>query len=117
MPLAFANRYAATSVESLNDPLFVQAAQKLAGRMAAQPSVDVSARVGELFLFARPASPSPRNSGPCATCMKRLARNTRNSRKQAARLGSGSHAQSADAAAWYVVARTILNTDEVITRE
>jgi hypothetical protein len=110
------------ALDTLNDPVFVEAAQALARRIAAQPSADLKARV--TFAFRTCLSRLPRKQE-----MERLIQlyqtelaNYQGDLKAAGKMATSelgkasSEANLPELAAWTVVANVLLNLDEMITK-
>jgi mono/diheme cytochrome c family protein len=105
----------------LNDAMFVECAQTL-GRSTAQSTESGSVASGVDELFARCLARGPTNEE--RTLLWSLFENLRagfQADAKAAKLAIGPHhppgTDPAELAAWIAVARTILNTDEFVTRE
>ncbi|MEO8130504.1 MAG: DUF1553 domain-containing protein, partial [Bryobacteraceae bacterium] len=102
----------------MNDPLFTEAAQALTARLLKEPGTEAQ-RIDRAFQFcyARQASGKERD-----TLSSYLARRRQLARSNA-KLGEEmpvaefDHIDPAEAAAWFGLARSLLNTDEFITRE
>jgi hypothetical protein len=107
----------------LNDPTYVEAARVLAARAVTEGGKDVTARITYAFRLATSRAPSAQESRVLRELYaKQLARYRRD--KQAANellsVGESKADERIDAAelaAWTMVASTILNLDETITKE
>lgn len=106
---------------TLNDPVYIEAAQSLARRMAALPS-DVNARVTHGFRLALTRPPTDRERQRLADLFARTrekyakdpAKALAMATKPLGPLPAG--ADAADLAAWTVVANVLLNLDEALAK-
>ncbi len=102
----------------MNDPLFTEAAQALAARVLKEPASE-SERIDRVFQLCdtRPASPKERDmAASFLDQRRRLARgNPRSVEPMPVTELDG--VEPAEAAAWFGLARALLNSDEFITRE
>jgi hypothetical protein len=102
----------------MNDPVFTEAAQALAARLLKEPGSE-SERIERAFrlCYARAASASERDTLASFLARRRqLARNNPQLDK-AMPVAELKQVEPAEAAAWFGVARALLNSDEFITRE
>lgn len=101
----------------MNDPLFVQCARQLAIH-ALTRTRDTDARIRFLFQSCVARPPTSHDTADLRTllakCRAYYAENSDAAKKLA---GENMHVDAAEAAAWVVAARTVLNVDELITRE
>jgi mono/diheme cytochrome c family protein len=107
----------------LNDPTYVEAARVLAERMIHEAGRDPAARIRLGYSLALAREPAPSESDVLLTIAARQTEEFR-ADPQAARallaVGEQPHDEKLDApelAAWAMVASTILNLDETITKE
>ena len=102
----------------MNDPLFTEAAQALTARLLKEP-VSESERIDRLFqiCYARPASAKERDT--LASSLARRRRLARGNPKLGEEMPVTEleQVEPGEAAAWFGVARALLNSDEFITRE
>ena len=106
---------------TLNDPVFLEAAAGLAGRMVSASSVD-SQRVSHGLRLALIRKPTEAEIAPIVSLYRDTLKHFASSPDKAAALVRATRAESmagsdpASFAAWIVVANTILNLDEVLMR-
>jgi hypothetical protein len=106
----------------LNDPAFVEAAQALARKIAAQPSSDVKDRITFAFRTCLARAPKQPEVDRLLTLFQTELANYRQDTKAAQKMASSeigkapSDADLAELAAWTVVANVLLNLDEIITK-
>jgi hypothetical protein len=106
----------------MNDPTYVEAARKLAERMMKEGGDTPDARIAFAFKLATARPPKPAETA----VLKRVfeAQRARFAKDQAAamkllKVGEAPRDEKLDAtdvAAWAMVANTVLNLDEVLTR-
>jgi len=107
----------------LNDPTYVEAARILAERMIGEGGNDPSARVRRGYLLALTREPAPAETDLLLTIASQQAEEFRADPQAAqALLAVGEHPydkklDATELAAWAMVASTILNLDETITKE
>ena len=107
----------------LNDPVFVEAARKLAERALAEGAGDVDAAISEMFFRATARRPDPQEMAILGDIyQQQLAIYTANPEAAGQLLAVGESPRdvsldTAMHAAMAMVANTILNLDETITRE
>ena len=107
----------------MNDPTYVEASRSLAERMLRQGGADGSGRVRFGFERVLARSPSALESGILEDLAREQERNFRESPDQARellRVGASAPAEGIaepELAAWTVVASSILNLDEAISKE
>lgn len=109
----------------LNAPVFLQSAQSLAASIATDESLDGDARIAEAFQRIVCRQPTSLERVRVRTLLTDLTDYYSSKPDDARKLIGGGHAKfwkDTDvephfAAAWVVVSRTLLNLDEVITRE
>jgi hypothetical protein len=104
----------------LNDKLFIQSAQALAQRTGQGPAVDPGSRIRRLFQFAVARPPSPEDGADLIDLFHRVRAAYESAPEQAKKVAGDVPPETlstAEAAAWVVVARAILNLDELITRD
>jgi mono/diheme cytochrome c family protein len=107
----------------LNDPTYVEAARALAARALGEGGRDVTSRLRYAFRLATARWPTAAEAGVLRELLTRqLAAYRRDQKAALALLKVGElpldpKLDVAEAAAWTVVAQTILNLDETITRE
>ncbi len=108
---------------TLNDIQFVEAARNLAQRMLTEPNADPASRVEFAFLLATSRPPSKAESAVLLDIhAAALTRYKKDDKAAKELLGFGESKRdesidSAEHAAWTIVASTILNLDETLTRE
>jgi hypothetical protein len=105
----------------LNDPTYVEAARAMAQR-AIESAADARARLRLLFREATARYPSPAETGVLLQLLERRLAHFKQEPAQAAKLTAvgaspAVRTESAQLAAWTMVASTILNLDETITKE
>ncbi|MCI0745892.1 MAG: PSD1 and planctomycete cytochrome C domain-containing protein [Verrucomicrobia subdivision 3 bacterium] len=103
----------------MNDPLFVDCARALAKR-AVEHSSESTARIERMFQLTVARRPTRADADDLLTLQKTaLAHYLANADEAKTIAGKqfGEQISAAEAAAWTVVARVIMNLDEVITRE
>jgi hypothetical protein len=106
----------------LDDPTYVEAARVLAQRAVAQPGNDPQARVRFLFREATGRAPSAAEARVLVELAQRRIAAYRKDPESAAKLvaiGASTPAklEASELAGWTMVASTILNLDETITKE
>ena len=103
----------------MNDPLFVQCARKLASDALAHAH-DEAGRIRDIFQRCVARAPAAEDMSDLTQLRARALDHYANEREAAATIAGKGFPESVDAAeaaAWVVLARTVLNVDEVITRE
>lgn len=103
----------------LNEPFAVEAGRALADAISKNASTDARATIRGLFLKALSRPPSETELATVEGLFREVAARYRENPRDAAKL-MGREAVDpnvSEAAAWFVVARTLLNLDELITRE
>ena len=101
----------------MNDPLFVQCARELA-RRAITHSDDDRQRIRYIVQRAVARPPAPEDFRDLETLLAAARAHYRAHQEATARIaGEDLAADPREGAAWVVLARTVLNVDEVITRE
>jgi hypothetical protein len=103
----------------LNEPFAVEAARSLANATSRDQSEDPRATIRGLFLTCLSRHPSETELGTVEGLFREVAARYRDAPRDAATLlgRDATDPKLPEAAAWFVVARTILNLDELITRE
>lgn len=107
---------------TLNDPQFLEAARALAGRLLKSDRSGSSARIDLCFELAVSRPAAPREQEILAQLLEKNLANFRNNPEDAAKflaVGESPRDESIDPAehaAWMVVAQTVLNLDESLTR-
>jgi hypothetical protein len=101
----------------LNDPVFFEAAQALAARVAAEAPADFAACVGRAFELCLARKPTARERERLARYYDQQLGILRNEPAAIESLSPGAAEPSAEMAAWTAVSRVILNLDEFIHRE
>ena len=104
---------------TLNDPVFFEAARAFAIRILREVPGGVGKRVEEAFLIALSRLPSTAESEAFSSMLGDLARRYREDPQAAASVnpGTGKTPAGAELAAWTLLASTLLNLDEALTRE
>ena len=106
----------------LNDPAFIEAAQALARKIAAQPSTDIKDRVTFAFRTCLARAPKQTEVDRLLSLYQTELANYRQDTKAAIKIASSeigkapARAEVAELAAWTVVANVLLNLDEIITK-
>ena len=106
----------------LNDPTYVEAARKFAGRLILLGEMTDSARISEAFHLALARDPIPAESVLLLDLLQKHRAQYQDDSKSAAELLTNGESKQApgldpvELAAWTSVARTILNLHETITR-
>ena len=103
----------------LNGSIFVDAARQL-GRQLAQADGASSEKVRKVYLRALGREPNEFEARRVLVLHSKLSKLFRDDQKAATQLTAGLELQGrtvVEVAAWITVARTVLNLDEVITRE
>lgn len=101
----------------MNDPLFVECAQRLA-RRALEHSNDDDLRIRYIVQRCVARLPSPDDLSDLRKLVTNAREHYRRDADAAAKLaGKESAGDAVETAAWVLLARTVLNVDEVITRE
>ncbi len=98
----------------LNDPVFFECAQALGHRILRESSAEFDARLQRGFHLCLARTFTADEHRVMVRLHERLVRQCESQPAEAVRLAGVSHA---DVAAWVVLARTMLNLDEFITRE
>jgi hypothetical protein len=106
----------------LNDPTYVEAARVLAQRAILEAGIDPQARVRFLFREAASRRPTLAEMRILLDLAQRRLQHYQKEPALAAKLiatgaSKPANLEAADLAAWTIVASTILNLDETITRE
>jgi hypothetical protein len=106
----------------LNDPTYVEAARVLAQRTILMAGSDYQARVLFLFRAATTRRPAPPETRTLLELAQRLLDHYRKEPRHARNLiavgaSPTANLEAAELAAWAMVASTILNLDETITKE
>ena len=107
----------------MNDPTFVEAARSLAQRMVREGGKSAEARIGRGYELALARAPSEPEASLLASLASEQASKFRNApalARDLLRVGESPHDRSIPApelAAWTVVASSILNLDEAISKE
>jgi mono/diheme cytochrome c family protein len=103
----------------MNDPLFVQCAQQLAKRAQARAR-DVDARLRYIFQCCVARPPAAADVEDLKALLGQAREHYRGNGEAAKKIigpEAPADAETSEAAAWVVVARAVLNVDEVIMRE
>lgn len=100
----------------LNDAVMLEAAQKLGSRFAAEPG-DVEKRLTTLFRQCLVRLPSARESELISHYYAAQKERLQKGELDAAKLAGPGEGDAVERAAWMLVARTLLNLDEVVTKE
>jgi len=106
----------------LNDPTYVEAARALAQRAAIEAGGDAQARVRWLFREATARRPTPAETRVLLDLLSRRLEHYQKQPAEAAKLiaigaSKPGNVEATELAAWTMVASTILNLDETITKE
>lgn len=103
----------------LNDPLFVDAARRLASNVWGESGTDLDARISRLFARCLARGPTAVERKVLTNLFQAGVAEYASRPADAAQLAgvAAGEPRVAEAAAWYLVARTVLNLDEMITRE
>jgi len=108
------------ALTTLNEPLFVEAAQAFARRVLKEGGGDDRQRLNYAFRVATARTPSPAEAdvllGLLAREENRIAEGWVSAQEIAGKAATGGIAPTR-VAAWTVVARVVLNLDETITKE
>jgi hypothetical protein len=106
----------------LNDPTYVEAARALAERTAMEAGGSETARIAHAFRLATARRPTARETDVLRDLLRQQLTTFRRNRPAAEellRVGDSprrTRLDAAELAAWTMVASTILNLDETITR-
>jgi hypothetical protein len=106
----------------LNDPTYIEAARKLAERLMTGPGIDPDARIELAFRLATARPPRPAERAVLRTLFEEQRAAFRDDARAALellRVGESPREESLDVpelAAWTIVASTILNLDETVTK-
>ena len=102
----------------MNDPLFTEAAQALTARLLKEPGSE-NERIDRAFqlCYARPASAKERDTLASFLARRRQLARSNPKLGEAMPLAELEQVEPAEAAAWFGLARALLNADEFITRE
>jgi hypothetical protein len=101
----------------MNDPLFVQCARQLAKRATASAQ-DTDRRIHYLFQSCVARPPTPQDTDGLKALLNKVKEHYAANIDAAKKIvGQEEPVDAAEAAAWVVAARTVLNVDEVIMRE
>ena len=106
----------------LNDPTYVEAARVLAQRAIREAGSDPQARVRWLFREATSRPPTPQEARVLLDLLQRRQNRYRQQPAEGAKLiatgaSKPANVEAVELAAWTMVASTILNLDETITKE
>jgi hypothetical protein len=103
----------------LNEPFAVEAAHAIANAISRNESTDPRATIRRLFATCLSRYPSETELSTVESLFGEVAARYRETPRVAATLlgRDATDPKLSEAAAWFVVARTILNLDELITRE
>lgn len=107
----------------LNDPTYVEAARALAVRAMAEGGRDAAERIRHAFRLVTARQPSKEEARVLRALLDRQMARYRRDREAAQKLVKvgestvGEKMDAAELAAWTVVASTILNLDETVTKE
>ena len=104
----------------LNDAAFVECAQALARRVAASPAPSRGQQLRDVFRRCLTREPSAAELGRLDRLFADALQVCRCDRHAAAKLIGGESpagVDAAEAAAWVVLARAVMNLDEFVTRE
>jgi hypothetical protein len=107
----------------MNDPTYVEAARTLAQRALTEGGDSDSGRLVFMYRRATAREPSPKEKDVLLTLLRQQIEDYRqhpNDAKELLAVGASSYDSSLDEqqlAAWTMVASTILNLDETITKE
>lgn len=102
----------------MNDPLFTEAAQALTARLLKEPGNE-SERIDRAFRICYARTTSGKERDTLASFLARRRQLARDNPKlgEAMPVVDLEHVEPAEAAAWFGLARALLNADEFITRE
>lgn len=103
------------SLTLLNDPSFVELAREFAARLLAADAATPDDRIAEAFLRGLGRPPTPRETRLLADLYAR--QRAAFTADRAAAVSPENAPDPVDGAAWTMVARTVLNLDEFVTRE
>lgn len=110
------------ALNTLNDPAFVEAAQALARRVAAQPSADLEARMTYAFRACLSRTPTKGEIERLIKLFEEQLAHYKTDAKAAEKMATSemgkapAGADVSELAAWTVVANVLLNLDEMITK-
>jgi hypothetical protein len=107
------------ALTTLNDPVFVEAARALAGRVIREAGPDDQERAGRAFLLCTGRQPGPAELTPLlAFHAEQRARFEADGAAARALLGTAAEVEDApERAAWTLVANVLLSMDETLTKE
>lgn len=110
------------ALATLNDPAFIEAAQALARKAASQSGASVKERVAHVFRLVLARSPRPREVERLSALYEQELANYRRDESAADKMANSelgcppAGVDTAELAAWTVVANVLLNLDETITK-
>jgi hypothetical protein len=110
------------ALNTLNDPAFIECAQAIARKVAAQPGADVKARAAHAFRLVLARAPQPKEVERLVTLFQTELKNYQADEKAAEKMATSESGKPkepcnlAELAGWTVVANVLLNLDETITK-
>ena len=106
------------SLDLMNDPIFLEAARALAGRILRDGGTNAADRIAYGFELATARMPKPREAEILRSSLQYYLDRFQGDRDSAVRyLGGASAENPAELAAWSTVASMILNLDVMVTKE
>jgi len=105
------------ALTTLNDPAFFEAAQALGRRVTAEAGPTPEARAAYVFRLCTSRKPGSTELAAILRGYQQDLAEFRKNPTQAAKLSGSSGADAAERAAWTMVANTLLNLDETLTKE
>jgi mono/diheme cytochrome c family protein len=110
------------ALNTLNDPEFIECAQAIARKVAAQPAADVRVRATHALRLVLARAPQPKEVERLVALFQSELKNYENDAQAAEKMAASELGKPkepcnlAELAAWTVVANVLLNLDETITK-
>jgi len=110
------------ALNTLNDPAFIECAQAIARKVAAQPAADAKARATHAFRLVLARAPQPKEIERLVALFQNELKHYEIDEKAAEKMATSElgkpkeRCNLAELAAWTVVANVLLNLDEAITK-
>jgi hypothetical protein len=104
------------ALNTLNDPAFFEMARALAGRVLREAGLDDAARIGYAFRLVTSRAPAPAEAAEMQAWIEKERARFQRHPGEARRLAADA-ADAAGTAAWVMLANTLLNLDEALTKQ